>query len=83
MSKYKVIDNLKCIQCNSNMIEDDEEYYFKGKTDIYLICEKCHTGALAEIRFGKLSKVNYYNEDGSIDKTITYNTSNLDGSEFD
>lgn len=82
MGKYKVIGNLKCIQCNSDMVEDDEDCYFKGKSDIYLTCEKCHTGALAEIRFGKLSKVNYYNEDG-LDKTIKFNTSNLDGSEFD
>lgn len=82
MSKYKVIGNLKCIQCNNEMIEDDEDYNFKGNYDVYLTCEHCHTGARAEVRYGKLQSVNYYNEDG-LDKTIKFNTSNLDGSEFD
>ena len=82
MMKHVVIGNLKCIQCNSDMIEDDQDYNFKGNYDVYLYCENCHTCATAEVRFGKLSSVNYHNEDG-LDKTIKYNTSNLDGSEFD
>ena len=82
MSKYKEIGNLKCIQCNNEMIDDDRDYNFKGNYDAYLICEYCHTGARAEVRYGKLQLVNYYNEDG-LDKTIKFNTSNLDGSEFD
>lgn len=82
MSKYKVIANLKCIQCNNEMIEDDEDYNFKGNYDVYLNCPFCKMGARAEVRFGKLYLVNYYNEAG-FDETIKYNTSNLDGSEFD
>ena len=82
MNKYKVIGNLKCIKCNNEMIEDDEDYNFKGNYDVYLTCEHCHTSARAEVRYGKLQLVNYYNEDG-LDKTIKFNTSNLDGSEFD
>ena len=82
MMKHKVIGNLKCIQCNSDMVEDDQDYNFKGNYDVYLGCEKCNTSAQVKVRFGKIQSVNYYNEDG-LDKTIKYNTSNLDGSEFD
>lgn len=81
MSNYKVIGNLKCIQCNNDMIEDDTDYNFKGNYDVYLVCEHCNTSAKAKVRYGKLQSVNYHNEDG-LDKTIKYNTSNLDGNEF-
>lgn len=75
------VSGVNCCKCNIDMTVDDEDYKFKGNRDLYLICEKCGMGAMAEIRFGKLSKVTYYNEEG-FDKTIKYNTSNLDGSEF-
>lgn len=73
---------ITCCQCGTDMTVDDEDFRFKGNRDLYLVCENCNMGALAEIRFGKLSKVTYFNEEG-FDKTIKYNTSNLDGSEFD
>lgn len=73
---------INCCQCGTDMTVDDEDYRFKGNRDLYLICENCHMSAQAEIRFGKLSKVTYFNEEG-FEKTIKYNTSSLDGSEFD
>ena len=80
--RHTAIGNLRCIRCDGAMIEDDEEYNFKGNYDVYMFCELCGTSARAEVRYGKLQLVNYYNEAG-LDKTIKFNTSNLDGSEFD
>lgn len=79
MSCFK---NIKCIQCNSEMVEDDTDYNFKGNYDVYLYCENCDINAIAKVRYGKLQTVNYYNEAG-LDKTVKYNVSNLDGSEFE
>lgn len=73
-----------CIICGEKMFADDIDYNFRGNYDLYLLCHtpSCKCIATAEYRYGKLNRTCYF-KDGDIIKEIKYNTSNLDGSEFD
>lgn len=47
---------MKCINCNEEMILDDEDFRFKGCTDKYWLCENCGQSMIEKIRYGKSIK---------------------------
>lgn len=49
-----------CHYCKNEMIKDDEDFRFKGNTDIYWLCEHCGASCIELIRFGKRFKVNWH-----------------------
>ena len=45
-----------CKNCGNEMIKDDEDFRFKGCTDIYWLCEHCRTSMIEKIRYNKTIK---------------------------
>lgn len=70
---------MKCVNCGSTMVLDDEDYNFKGNFDQYLYCPKCEVTGFRKVRYNKCILEEQY--DG--DKTIfSDNPSKLNGGEF-
>lgn len=71
---------MKCINCNVDMILDDEDYNFKGNFDQYLYCPKCEMHGFRKVRYNKCIL-----EEQTKDEKVLYsnNPSLLDGGEFD
>lgn len=56
----------KCINCNREMILDDIDFNFEGNQDNYYICSKCNSEIIQNVRFGKIIRNIYIDEDGKI-----------------
>lgn len=71
---------MKCINCNVDMILDDEDYNFKGNFDQYLYCPKCEMCGFRKVRYNKCIL-----EEQTKGEKVLYrnNPSLLDGGEFD
>ena len=73
---------MKCINCNVDMILDDEDYQFKGCFDQYLYCPKCEIRGFRKVRYNKCILEEQYSA-GDCDKVLySNNPSALDGGEF-
>lgn len=72
---------MKCINCNVDMILDDEDYQFKGCFDQYLYCPKCEMRGFRKVRYNKCILEEQTKNDGEIMYCKNFNI--LDGGEFD
>ncbi len=55
---------MECMKCKKEMRLDDVDFNFKGNKDNYWICDKCKTHCIEVIRFGKVSKLDWCDEEG-------------------
>lgn len=58
--------DLKCPICGGPMEHDDTDFRFDGFQDEYYICEKCSVGAFVKVRYGKVCKTEFTDEQGRI-----------------
>lgn len=58
----------KCFNCNCDMILDhiDSKYDGNGNYDNYFICKKCNTEIIQNVKFVKIIRNIYIDEDGKI-----------------
>ena len=56
----------KCFNCDHEMILDDIDFKFEGNQDNYFICTKCNSEIIQNVRFGKINRNIYIDEEGKI-----------------
>jgi len=79
----RLMKDLICPKCGSEMYFDDSDYDFPGKGTEWFVCsnEKCNCGMIQEIRFHKVYK-REWSWDDEIQKVEKFDINALDGGEF-
>ena len=57
--------NFICPRCGHEMYLDDVDYNFDGNQDNYYACPNCKLSSIEKVRYKKVCKVNYWDENGT------------------
>lgn len=57
--------NIRCPKCKKLMYCDDIDTHFEGCQDEVLLCDDCSTTAFVKVRYSKVCKIEYRDEDAN------------------